>query len=129
MAVKPAGRMPGGKLEGVKRLFFMGYSFNLLMNGPNEINVLQIIREGNKHFARVWLQSTFLVADIPDDVLLVECTLTKIELSGGVQCESGREALNWVYLILDEISPDQPEKASLMERWLTVDHQLRCFES
>ncbi|HMN59191.1 MAG TPA: hypothetical protein PJ988_02430 [Anaerolinea sp.] len=107
----------------------MDCSFKLLMNGPNEINVLQIIREGNKNLARVWLQSSFLVADIPDDVLLVECTLTKIEISGGVKCESGREALNWVYLILDEISLDQPEKASLLDRWLTLDHQFRCFES
>lgn len=99
------------------------------MNGSDEINFLQIIREGNKNLARVWLLSTFLVADIPDDVLLVECTLTKIEMSGGVKCESGREALNWVYLILDEISPDQPEKAGLMDRWLSLDHQFRCFET
>jgi len=99
------------------------------MNGSNEINVLQIIRDGNKNLARVWLQSTFLVADIPDDVLLVECALTKIEIAGGAKCASGREALNWVYFILDEISANQPEKAGLMDRWQVLDHQFGCYET
>ncbi len=98
------------------------------MNDSEDLNVLQIIRRGNINLARVWLQATFLVADIPDDLLLVECTLTKIEMAGA-SCELGREALNRVYLILDDFPEDKPEKARLMDRWQALDHLYPCFET
>jgi hypothetical protein len=99
------------------------------MNDYEVMNVQQIIRRGNSNLARVWLQATFLGADLPDDVLLVECTLTKLETSRGTQCKSGREALNRAYLILDEITVAQTEKTRLLERWQSLDNQFRCSET
>jgi hypothetical protein len=93
------------------------------------VNVQHLIRKGHSNLARVWLQATFLRADIPDDALLVECTLDKIETSRGTQCKSGREALNRAYFILDEITEPQSEKVTLLERWQSLDNRLRCSET
>jgi hypothetical protein len=93
------------------------------MNDSEMLNVQQIIRKGNANLARVWLQGTFLCADISEDILLVECTLSRIESFQVSTCESGREALDRVYLILDDMNEMQPDKGKLMKRWLLLDHQ------
>jgi len=97
------------------------------MNEDDMMNLQQIIHKGNLNLARVWLQGTFLGTDVPDDILMVELTLTKIEISGVVECESSRKALNQVYLVLDEIPETQPEKQKLLARWEALDDQFRCY--
>ena len=97
------------------------------MNEDDDFDLHQIISEGNRYMARSWLQVTFLGYDVPNDDLLVDYALTKIETIGITVCEFGREALNQVYLLLDNMQDSCPEKAKLVVRWQALDDQYRCF--